>query len=110
MYRQEMTGFQNQTPLRSSPSFKSTHLQRGGLLGNRDAQRPAGINLDPAPRTSRVAQPSRLEILKRERFHFSTKTERVARSLAALNQPSSIELTADEWQTIAENPDIEDQF
>lgn len=37
------------------------------------------------------------------------RDERIAKSLAALNQPSRIKLTREEWIQIAENADAEDQ-
>jgi hypothetical protein len=52
----------------------------------------------------------RLDYLKRLRFKAEDKAERVARSLAALDQPERIQLTPVEWRLIAEDPDIEDQF
>jgi len=48
--------------------------------------------------------------LKRRHFTVQGKDERIARSLAALNQKVTIELTAQQWRRIAEDPDIEDQF
>jgi predicted HTH domain antitoxin len=62
-------------------------------------------SLDPAaPRRDEMAA------LIRQHFNPETKAERVARSLAALNEPSSIQLTPEEWRWIAEDPDLEDQF
>jgi hypothetical protein len=53
---------------------------------------------------------SKLEQLKRVRFTPETKAERVARSLAALDQVEPIHLTPSEWRFVAEDPDIEDQY
>jgi hypothetical protein len=54
--------------------------------------------------------PSKLELLKKQRFKPEHKTQRVAKSLAALNKQSPINLSPEEWQHIAEDADIEDQF
>lgn len=51
-----------------------------------------------------------LEELKRLRFSPQEKTERVTRSLAALDQAEGIRLTPSEWRFIAEDPDVEDQY
>jgi hypothetical protein len=53
---------------------------------------------------------SRLETLKQARFTPQTRDERVARSLAALNQTVVFNLTPEEWCQIAEDPGLEDQF
>src|ERR1022692_4546815 len=53
---------------------------------------------------------SRLETLKRARFTPQTRAERIARSLAALNQAVDFDLTPEEWRRIAEDPGVEDQF
>ena len=47
---------------------------------------------------------------KMQRFTAEGKRERVARSLAALNQQPAIRLTPEEWRQIVEDPDLEDQF
>ena len=44
------------------------------------------------------------------KFTAEGKRERIARALAALNRPPSIQLPLDEWRQITENPDLEDQF
>jgi len=61
-------------------------------------------------RSRGVSPDSKLETLKRQRFNPEGKAERVARSLAALNQEEAIQLTPEQWRRIAEDPDIEDQF
>lgn len=53
---------------------------------------------------------SRLEELRSMRFTPENKAERVARSLAALDQAERINLTPLEWRFVAEDPDIEDQY
>jgi hypothetical protein len=63
---------------------------------------------DPLSQTSQSS--SKLEELKKQRFTPEGKDERIARSLAALNQQPSIHLSPEEWQRIAEDSDIEDQL
>lgn len=52
----------------------------------------------------------KLRELKRAHFSPEGKDERVARSLAALNQQPGISLSADSWRRIVEESDLEDQF
>ena len=52
----------------------------------------------------------RLEALIKQRFTPEGKAERVARSLAALNQATPIKLPPGEWVRIMEDSDMEDQF
>jgi len=59
---------------------------------------------EDAPRRDEMAA------LIRQHFNPETKAERVARSLAALNQTEEWNLTPEEWRFIAEDPDIADQF
>jgi hypothetical protein len=63
---------------------------------------------EPFSQTSKSS--FKLSELKKQRFTPEGKDERIARSLAALNQQASIHLSPEEWQRIAEDPDIEDQF
>jgi len=58
--------------------------------------------------TEEVSPVSKLEALKRERFRQEGKAERIARSLAALNQSEPIELSLEEWRIITEDPDLLD--
>ena len=51
----------------------------------------------------------RLEALKQVHFSVAGRTERIARSLAALNQPETLKLTPEEWRFFAEDVDLEDQ-
>ena len=53
---------------------------------------------------------SKLEALKKRRFSPEGRAERIARSLAALDQVATIRLTSEEWRQVAEDSDIEDQF
>ena len=48
---------------------------------------------------------SKLEELKKQRLIPEGRHERIVRSLAALNQQTSIHLSPEEWQRIAEDPD-----
>lgn len=52
----------------------------------------------------------RLAALIKQRFPPEGKAERVARSLAALNQATPIKLPPGEWVRIVEDSDMEDQF
>jgi hypothetical protein len=52
---------------------------------------------------------SKLEELKKEQLTDEDKDERIARSLAALNQQPSIHLSPEEWKIIVEGSDTEDQ-
>jgi hypothetical protein len=100
-----MIEFQNPWPLHSSRPSKSKPVQIGGLLGNRDAQHLSSRELEPVTRSSELTQPSRLEILKSDRFRSSTKTERVARSIISLELSRTIEVSRqilqlqDDWDT-----------
>ncbi len=103
---------QNQEPpfLRNSHSI-TRGFQAGSLLGNNNAQKPPSERFEPAsPLQSKVSPVSKIEALKKKRFSPEGKAERVARSLAALNQVAIIHLTPEEWRQIAEDPDVEDQF
>lgn len=43
-------------------------------------------------------------------LHHSGSRDRVEQSLAALHQPSSFHLTAEDWHWLDENSDIENEF
>ena len=58
--------------------------------------------------TEEVSPVSKLEALKRERFRPEGKRERIAKSLAALNQSEPTELSLEEWRLITEDPDLLD--
>jgi hypothetical protein len=53
---------------------------------------------------------SNLEKLKLRRFTLLGRQQRIARSLAALHQPSTIHLDAAEWVRVVENSEIEEEF
>ncbi|HWN98006.1 MAG TPA: hypothetical protein VNS63_01915 [Blastocatellia bacterium] len=103
--------------------YRRRAISGGGLLGNGELQsvssgKSARATIDrirasnEAPLTRVVKEDatpmSKLEILKRERFRPEGKAERIARSLAALNQPEPIELSLEEWQLVTEDPDLLD--
>ena len=44
----------------------------------------------------------RLERIKRLRFPLEGREKRIERALAALREPGTIELTAEEWREVAE--------
>ena len=52
----------------------------------------------------------RLEELIRQRFPAEGKAERIARALAALYQDAPVHLSPEQWNWIAEDPDLEDEF
>ena len=86
------------------PVFSATG---GGLgLGNSDLQFNTGSILQ---RRIESRQPTKLEVLKRMHFSQTGRAERIAKSLAALNQPESLKLTSEEWHFFAEDEDLEDQ-
>ena len=58
----------------------------------------------PAQLTGR----EKLEAIIRERFTPETRADRMAGSLAALNQEPTIKLSTEEWQRIAEDADLEE--
>ena len=51
----------------------------------------------------------RLEALKQLHFSTAGRNERIAKSLAALNQPETLKMTPEEWRFFAEDVDLEDQ-
>jgi hypothetical protein len=53
---------------------------------------------------------ARLAEAKKKRFTAEAKRERVARSLAALNQPPSIRLAPNQWRQIVDDSALKDQF
>ena len=84
------------------------HATQGGLtLGNNSIQffaRDIAL-LAPQP----LAPTAKLEALKRRHFTPQGKFERMVRSLAALHQPETLQLTRQEWRFFSEDPDLEDQ-
>ena len=89
----------------------SRRTQSVGLLHNRNVQIPFSDKVElPDTLLPTSQHSSKLEELKKRRFTDEGKDERIARSLAALNQQTSIHLSPEEWKLIAEDPDIEDQF
>ena len=77
----------------------------GALLGNEAIQVFPHLGYRPIP----VRPISKLEALKRRRFTPETRADRVARSLAALYQPTSIRLTREQWKQLVEDPDTQDE-
>ncbi len=53
--------------------------------------------------------PSLAELI-RQRFDPEGKRDRVAKGLAALHQEEPIKLTPEQWKSVAEDADLEDQF
>ena len=90
------------------PALVIPPATQGGLgLGNSALQFISGLFIPQRPLESRLT--SRLEILKQVHFSVAGRTERIARSLAALNQPETLKLTPEEWRFFAEDVDLEDQ-
>ena len=111
MYNQQTFSSPDQRP--RTPVYTQSPARRiraDSLLGNYDMQSPAAVSVGAGYSVFGGRPTSRLEQLKRLRFKPEDKAERVARSLAALDQPERIHLTPVEWRLIAEDPDIEDQF
>ncbi|SRR6185436_6247714 len=114
MYNQQTFAAESQMPPSLGPPSpvsdgRHAHAFQGNL-GNHNAQRPPGRRFELQSPSERVPPTSRIDELKRRHFTVQGKDERIARSLAALNQKVTIELTAQQWRRIAEDPDIEDQF
>jgi hypothetical protein len=64
----------------------------------------------PAPvLMSELSGSWRLLRLKRRKFIEESRSERIARSLAAVNAPQPTQLSASEWQRVVE-ADVEDQY
>jgi hypothetical protein len=59
-----------------------------------------------AERAITVTPASKLEELKRQHFRPDTRTERIAKALAALHAPSALELTREQARDAAENPEL----
>jgi hypothetical protein len=79
------------------PSVASYSQKEGGQIDARAAVR-------------RQVSRAKLEEAKSRRFTAEGKQERIAKSLAALNQASKIKLMPSEWRQIVEDLDLEDQF
>lgn len=123
MLNQPETGGKRGAP-RKVPhiEYERRALNVGGLLGNGALQSASMAKSEwtalyafapskAAPVvsvTEKVSPVSKLEALKRERFRQEGKAERIARSLAALNQSEPIELSLEEWRLITEDPDLLD--
>jgi hypothetical protein len=83
----------------------------GGLLDNAVLQ--SGTHWTPVllHTMQPAASPrSRLEWSKRHRFDPAGKAKRIARSLRALAEPVLPDLSAEQWQQVAESADAEAQF
>lgn len=105
-------GAEAQQPAFSPPGLP-TQLRTGSFLANDSIQFAFKIPLPSSSLAwwiSRARPLSKLERLKRQQFTVEGKTERVARSLAALSQPQPIRLSPQEWRSVAEDPDLENQF
>ena len=91
------------------PALVIPPAAQGGLgLGNSALQFISGLSIPQMPLESSRLTP-RLETLKQVHFSVAGRTERIARSLAALNQRETLRLTPAEWRFFAEDVDLEDQ-
>lgn len=52
----------------------------------------------------------KLHVLKGQFFTPATRTERVAKSRAALDTPSKLHLSREEWKAAAESSEFEEEF
>jgi hypothetical protein len=88
----------------------SARVFLGSLLGNKSIQ----IVETSGNLLSVMSYPgtplSRLEELKARKFTVADRRERVARSLAALQQPSSIRLNEVDWRWLDEHSSVEDEL
>jgi len=88
----------------------STQYSSGGLLGNYATQL-LGTSWELIFLMSPPGTPlSRLEELKARKFTTANRGERVARSLAALQQPGAIRLSEEDWRWLDEHSQIEDEL
>jgi hypothetical protein len=121
-------GQQNQelqvlTGLSSSPHYRRTRrghrgdglrisarLLPGGLLGNNATQLLESSGNIVLLMSSPGTPLSRLQELKARKFTLADRGERVARSLAALQEPGSIRLNEEDWRWLDEHSSIEDEL
>jgi hypothetical protein len=80
----------------------------GGFgLGNASIQNPP---IHRASSRAHFLRPTpKLELMKLRRFTAEGREDRIARSLAALNQQETLQLSAEQWKYFAEDPDLDDQ-
>ena len=93
------------------PRFQAEPRPVAGMLGEERAQRAGFLpGYSPhAPERPRIAPGhDRFERLKRQHFTPEGRSERVARSLAALRSLETIQLDADTWKWVAEDIDLAD--
>jgi hypothetical protein len=60
-----------------------------------------------AERITTVPAVSKLEELKRQHFRPETRSERIAKALAALRAPAALKLTVEQAKDAAENPELD---
>ena len=59
--------------------------------------------------SSGEAAARKLHVLKGQFFTLATRTARVAKSRAALDTPSKLHLSRDQWKAAAESPEFEEE-
>lgn len=56
-----------------------------------------------------VTPASKLYELKRAQFPADTRAQRIATAVTAVNAPSALQLTAEQWKHAAESPELEEE-
>jgi hypothetical protein len=116
----QILGSGDQGPRHHLAASRHIAVYREGLLGNDGVQRlsrsgplmprPGSTAIVGIAKTDVNTSRDRLDSLKKLWFSPEGRSERIARSLAALERDVRIHLTSQEWKQIAEDPDVEDQF
>ncbi len=106
-----LLGDKNQIPITNvPPRLRPRSSEVGGLLANYEMQVTGTVRDYPVSRLASKRPLTKLEELKARHFTLAGKAKRVAKSLAALQQPGTIQLSPEEWRWVAENADIEEQY
>jgi hypothetical protein len=61
-------------------------------------------------RSSGEARLRKLHVLKGQFFTPATRAARIGKSRTALNTPSKLYLSRDQWKAAAESPEFEEEF
>jgi|SRR5579864_1685614 len=101
----------DQWRVHDSPIYRPSIHDREGLIRKKAIRRLEQWWRIPPDTAEPVSAPN-AKLLEAKRRHFTSegKSERVARSLAALSQPPHSQLSGAEWRKIMEDQDLEDQF
>lgn len=124
----ELLGAQNQSSPIAIAAYVSSHWRRTRrarrgeirhaqsqfpsepILGNKRIQTLEYARNPFSVMSTFQAPGSKLEELKARKFTLVDRPQRVATSLAALQQPGAIQPSAEDWQWLDENSAIEDEF